>query len=267
MNQNFMSVIYLAGKFGIIIREHAERLIYTNKFSFISANRTFAKLVDIGYLKRIDRGKRKTDGYKLTNEGMKLYKYHFGEESKNYNSGDKLQHSIQIANFYGHIIDDIKNKYNIEEINLMEEKRLIFRPERQIKFENKDKIDIIIPDAFGMYKYTTDRVKVFYLEIENSERKSSYVASKTLNNYERYYMSIQWKKERWQIKGKELFPYILIVSYSDFKAKELIKEFKKKVKIDRIQNHYYFSDYKTLKDQGISGEVWRNINGDRVSLF
>lgn len=267
MNQNFMSIIYLAGKFGVIIREHAEHLIYTNKYSYISANRTFAKLVDNGLLKRIDRGKRKTDGYKLTNDGMKLYKYHFGEESKNYNSGDKLQHSIQIANFYGHIIDDIKNKYNIEEINLMKEKRLIFRPEKQIKFELKDNIEIIIPDAFLMYKYKSDRYKVCYLEIENSERKSSYVASKTLKNYERYYLSVQWKKEKWQIKGKEIFPYVLIVAYSDYKAKELIKEFKKKIKVEKIQNHYMFSDYKTLKEQGISGEVWKNINGDKITLF
>lgn len=266
MNQNFMSIIYLAGKFGIVIREHIESLVYTNKYSFISANRTLAKLErEFKLLKRIDRGKRKTDGYKLTNEGIKLYKKHFNEEPKNYNSGDKLQHSIQIVNFYIHIINDIKKKYNIEEINFMEEKRLLFKSERQLKFVNKDKIEIIIPDAFCMYKYSGNKVKVFYLEIENSERKSSYVASKTLNNYERYYLSAQWKKERWQIKNHEIFPQILIVSYSDFKCNQLIKEFKKKIKMENL--NYLFSDYKTLKEQGISGEVWKNIKGEKVSLF
>jgi hypothetical protein len=194
MNKNFMSVIYLAGKFGIIAREHAEKLIYRGKYGFISANRSFAKLVDTGYLKRIDRGKRKADAYKLTNEGIKLYKREFGEEPKNYNSGDKLQHSIQIVNFYIHIINDIKNKYNIEEINLMEEKRLLFKSERQLKFINKDKIEYIVPDAFCMYKYQGNKVKVFYLEIENSERNPAYVANKTLKNYERYFLSGQWMK-------------------------------------------------------------------------
>jgi hypothetical protein len=267
MNKNFDSIIFLAGKFGIVIREHVEQLIYTNKYSHISANRTLSKLVDSGILKRVDRGKRKTDGYKLTNQGIKYYKKNFNSEPKNYNSGDKLQHSIQIVNFYIHIINDIKKRYNIEEINLLEEKRLIMLPEKQLKFVNKDKIETIIPDSFIMYKYKSDRARVVYLEIENSERKAPYVAQKTLNNYERYYLSSQWKKERWQKKNAEIFPYILIVAYSEYKAKEIIKHFKNKIKLEQLRYNYYFSDYKILKEKGISGEVWKNIDGKLVSLF
>lgn len=266
LNKNFKSIIYLAGKFGIIIREHVESLIYTNKYSYISANRTLAKLVDSGYLKRIDRGKRKTDGYKLTNEGIKIYKKFFGE-AKNYNSGDKLQHSIQIVNFYIHMINDLKIRYNIEEINLMEERRLLFNSERRIRFNLKDKNEIIVPDAFFIYKYDSTRARVAFLEIENSERSPVYIAQKTLKNYEGYYSSGQWHKEKWQVKGRETFPYILIVTYSPYKTYQTIKQFEKKMKIKHLQNSYLFSDYKSLKENGISGTIWKNIKGQEVSLL
>lgn len=268
MNHNHMSIIFLAGKFGIVIREHVQSLIYTNTYNHISANRTLSKLVDLKLLKRIDRGKRKTDGYKLTKEGIKLYKKHFFEEPKNYNSGDKLQHSIQIVNFYIHMINDLKNRYNIEEINLMEEKRILFKSERQLKYVIKDKIEYIIPDAFAIYKTSSNRAKVFYLEIENSERSPLYVAKKTIKNYEEYYMSAQWKKEKWQNKEKQVFPLILIVSYSEFKARQLIKEFDKKLKIRNLQNLFLFTDYKSLKENGLSSNnIWKNIKGESVSLL
>lgn len=267
MNNNFLSIIYIAGKFGIAIREHIEDLIYTNKYSHISANRTLAKLVADKYLKIVDRGKRKTNGYKLTNDGIKIYKRYFGEDIKNYSSGDKLQHSIYIVNFYSHIINDIKKRYNIEEINLMEEKRLYFHSEKQIDFLIKDKKESIIPDAFFIYKYKNDRAKVCFLEIENSDRRANYIAQKTLNNYEKYYQSGKWKKELWQMKQGKIFPFILIVAYSEFKQKEIIKQFNSKIKLDFLKDNYYFSNYKELKDNGISGEVWRNINGEKVSLF
>jgi hypothetical protein len=267
MNNNFDGIIWLAGHFGIVIREHVEELIYRNKYSFISANRTLAKLESIGLLKRIDRGKRMTDGYKLTNEGIKYFKRHFGYEPKNYNSGDKLSHSIYILNFYVHIITDMRIKGLIQDdYNIIEERRkIVYRVQKQLKFAEKDNISIIEPDAFSIYKYKPGKARVFWLEIENSDRRANYVASKTLNNYEKYFLSGQWKKESWQPKDNKIFPYVLIVSYSEYKTKQLIKEFKKKQKIPSIP--YFFSDYKTLKDKGISGEVWYNIEGQRISIF
>lgn len=267
MNKNFETIIFLAGKFGIVIREHIQELVYTNKYSAISANRTLTKLVDGGYLKRIDRGKRKSDGYKLAKEGIKYYKKNFGKEPKNYNSGDKLQHSIQILSFYINMIDDLKIKYNIEEIEITEEKRVFFQSEKQLKYNDKDKVASLIPDAFSIYRYKPDRARVFYLEIENSNRNPAFVAKKTLDNYEKYYISKQWTKESWQRKDKKIFPYILIVSYSEYKSKELIRNFKKKIKVDKLENNYYFTDYKTIKENGISGDIWRNINNELVSLF
>jgi hypothetical protein len=155
-----------------------------------------------------------------------------------------------------------------DDYNIIEEKRkIVFRVQKQLKFVEKDKVSIIEPDAFSIYKYKENRARVFWLEIENSERRSAFVAQKTLNNYERYYLSGQWKKESWQPKNNEIFPYILIVAYSDFKAKELIKEFKRKIKIEKIQSNYYFSSYPILKANGISGETWYNIKGEKVSLF
>lgn len=268
MNQNFDGIVWLAGHFGIVIREHVESLIYRNKYSYISANRTLAKLErEEKLLKRVDRGKRKTDGYKLTHEGIKYFKKQFGYEPKNYNSGDKLSHSINILSFYVHIINDMREKGLINhDYNIIEEKRkIVFRVQKQLKFVVKDNINVIEPDAFGIYRFKENRARVFWLEIENSERNVSYVARKTLNNYERYYLSGQWMKETWQPKSSKVFPYILIVSYSEFKTKQLIKEFKKKLKVEAI--HYFFSDYKTLKENGISGEVWQTIEGKTANLF
>lgn len=269
MNQNFEGIIFLAGHFGIVIREQVEELIYRNKYSQVSANRTLSKLVSEGYLKRVDRGKRKTDGYKLTTQGIKYFKKNYGYEPKNYNSGDKLSHSIQILNFYAHIFNDMIKKGLIErEYNIIEEKRkIVFQVQKQLKFVEKDKIAIVEPDAFSIYRYKKDRAKVFFLEIENSERNPSYVAQKTLNNYERYYLSGQWTKEPWQRKDGKIFPYILIIAYSDYKAKELIKHFNKKLKLEQIKGNYYFTDYKTLKENGIGGSNWYNINNEKVSLF
>jgi DNA-binding PadR family transcriptional regulator len=267
MNSNFDGIIWLSGHFGIVIREQVEALIYRNKYSFISANRTLAKLEATGLLKRVDRGKRKTDGYKLTNEGIKYFKQNFNYEPKNYNSGDKLSHSISILNFYVHIINDMKRKCFIQsDYNIIEERRkLVFQVQKQLKFVEKENVSIIEPDAFCIYKYKSDRV--FYLEIENSERNATYVANKTLKNYERYYLSGQWMKEPWQPKDNKIYPYILIVAYSEFKVKQLIKEFKKKIKVEKLKYNYYFSDYKTLKENGISGKVWKNINGELVLIF
>lgn len=270
MNQNFDGIIWLCGHFGIVIREQVEELIYRNKYSFISANRTLSKLeTSLKLLKRIDRGKRKTDGYKLTNDGIKYFKQKFNYEPKNYNSGDKLSHSISILNFYVHIIDDMKIKGLIHnDYNIIEEKRkIVFQVQKQLKFVVKEDINIIEPDAFLIYRFKNNRARVCYLEIENSERKVTYVAQKTLKNYERYFLSGQWMNESWQPKDNKIFPYILIVAYSDFKTKQLIKEFKKKIKVEKIQNNYCFSDYKTLKEHGISGEVWKNIKGESVSIF
>jgi hypothetical protein len=270
MNPNFDGIVWLAGHFGIVIREQVEELIYRNKYSFISANRTLSKLEkELRLLKRVDRGKRKTDGYKLTNDGAKYFRRHFGYEPKMYNSGDKLNHSINILNFYVHIINDMKIKGLIQnEYNIIEEKRkIVYRVQKQLKFvDKKDNIKIVEPDAFLIYyRFQGNRARICWVEIENSERKAVYVAKKTLDNYENYFLSGEWKKESWQPKAVKVFPYILIVAYSDFKARELIKEFKKRQKIEHIQ--YFFSDYRTLKENGISGEVWKNINGQKISIF
>lgn len=270
MNDNFDSIIWLAGHFGIVIREQVEELVYRNKFSHISANRTLSKLdTSMKLLKRIDRGKRKTNGYKLSHEGVKYFRSKFGYEPKFYNSGDKLSHSIQILNFYVHIINDMMKKSLIkDDYNIIEEKRkIVFNVQKQLEFNDKDKVAVIEPDAFSIYRYRNDRARVFWLEIENSERKANYVAQKTLNNYERYFLSGQWTKESWQRKDGKIFPYILIVAYSEFKAKELIRHFKKKIKIEQLKDNYYFSDYRTLKENGISGEVWYNMDNKKVSLF
>jgi hypothetical protein len=269
MNTNFKGIIWIAGHFGIIIREQVEEFVYRNKYSQVSANRTLAKLEMQNLLKRIDRGKRKTDGYKLTNNGIKYFKKEFGYEPKNYNSGDKLNHSISILNFYGHIIRDMVLKKKIQnDYNIIEEKnKLVFSVQRQLKYTLGDDIKIIEPDAFGMYKYKDKKARVFWLEIENSDRKAQYVAKKTLDNYENYYKSGYWKREKWQMKDKKVFPYILIVAYSEYKAKELIEHFKKKIKIEELKHNYYFSDYKSLKEKGISEDIWYNINKQKVSIF
>lgn len=266
MHKNFKSIIWIAGHFGIIGREHAEKLIYKGKYGYISANRTFAKLErEYRILKRIDRGKRKADAYKLTHNGIKKFRKLYGYEPKNYNSGDKLSHSVQIVNFYIHLVNHmghmgrLKKDYDI----INERKNIFFNVQKEIKYIIRDKVFSFIPDAFCIYRYKKNMGKVFYLEIENSNRVASYVSSKTIKNYEMFYQSGKWKNEKWQPKNK-VFPYILITCYSDFKALELIKHFKKNMKINLP---YYFSDYKTLKENGIYGKVWYNIDGSRVSLF
>lgn len=259
MNDNFKKVIWVAGHFGIIIREHAERLIYNNKYSSISANRTFAKLELMGYLKRIDRGKRKTDGYKLTPTGIKEFRRIYGYDPKVFNSGDKLNHAIQIVNFYCHIKDDMKKRYIIEESRLQS-----FKVQKSLDFVKEGKKKTVIPDAFGIYKYGEKKGIAFYLEIENSERRANYVAKKTIENYEDYYLSAQWKSEEWQPKERKIFPPVLIVAYSDYKAKEFIRHFQKK---RGINLNYYFTDYNSLKEKGISEPIWYNINNERISIL
>lgn len=262
MNKNFENIIWFCGHFGVMIREHAEKLIYRGKYGYISANRTLSKLEkEYGYLKRIDRGKRKTDGYKLTNKGVSYFKKHFGYEPKVFNSGDKLMHSIQIANFYTYLWQDYNNRYDkknhiiIEEINFKVQKPL------QFKFENKEKV--IIPDAFCIYRYLNNRGIAFFLEIENSNRNSANIANKTIKNYEGYFISEKWKYEKWQPKNKKIFPLVLIVTYSDWKMRELIRHFNKK---RQIKINYLFKDYKSLKEEGISG-YWTNLNNEKIKLI
>lgn len=256
MNDRFNGIIFLAGKFGIVIREHVQTLVYTNKYSEISANRTLSKLErEHGYLKRIDRGKRKTDGYVLSYKGIKYFRELFGEEPKVFSSGDKLSHSIHILNFYCHIINDmIQRKIINEDINIIEDSnKIMFDVHKHVKCNDKD----IIMDGFGIYRYKNPGGIVFILEIENSNRTSSLIANKTIKNYEGYFFSKEWQKEPWQNKDRLIFPPVLIVTYSDKKVNELIKWFNKKSKVNI---KYYFTSYKKLEEQGISGEIWKDTN-------
>jgi hypothetical protein len=260
MHNNFKKIIYLAGHFGIIIREHAEKLVYTGTYGHISANNTFAKLErEYGLLKRIDRGKRKTDGYRLTNDGVKQFKSLFGYEPKVYSSGDKLSHSIQILNFYSEVYNDAVKRDLISDHNIIEEKRIIhFNVQREISFYHKGKEQVMIPDGFCIYRYAQTKGTVFYLEIENSDQKASLVANKTVSNYEGYFLSGKWKTESWQPKEIKLFPPILIVTYSEFKQKEFIRWFNTKVSGDI---KYYFTNYNELQKNGFSGNIWQTLDG------
>lgn len=266
-NDNFKSIIWLAGYFGIVIREHVEQLVYRNKYSHISSNRTLSKLEkEYRFLKRIDRGKRKSNGFKLTHDGVKEYRRLFGEEPKIYNSGDKLSHAIQVLNFYVHIINDMRYRGLLKDdyIIIEEKEKILYDVQKKLKFMQKDKEKIVIPDSFIIYRYMENRGIVGFLEIENSDRKAHYVASKTINNYEGYYLSGKWKKEPWQPKNTKIFPPVLVVCYSEYKVKEFIRQFSKKRKIDLA---YYFTDYKSLKSEGLSGNIWFNITGERFSLL
>lgn len=266
VNDNFKSILWVSGSFGIIGREHAEELIYTGKYGKISANTTFSKLErEYRYLKRIDRGKRKPDAYVLTKNGAKEYKRLFGEEAKIFKSGDKLSHSIQILNFYSHVMKDMLRRNLIKKINIIEDKnKLIFNVHEPEQFIRNNKNKIIISDAFCIYKYQRNKAKAFILEIENSDRRSNSIASKTIENYEGYYLSKKWMNKRWQPKDVKVFPMILVVAYSNWKMNELIKQFQVKTKIDL---KYYFSSYEILNKEGISGKAWFDINKNNISIF
>jgi hypothetical protein len=266
MHNNFKKIIYLAGHFGIIIREHAEQLVYTGSYGHISANTTFAKLErEYGLLKRIDRGKRKTDGYKLTHDGVKQFRSLFGYEPKFFSSGDKLSHSIQILNFYSEIHRNAIKRGLISDDNIIEEKRIInFYVQREIDFNHKGKDRRIIPDGFCLYRHSKDRGIVFYLEIENSDQKSSLVANKTVDNYESYYNSGKWRMDKWQPSAIKIFPPVLIVTFSDWKLKEFVRFFKKNATLD-IQ--YYFTTYSKLQEQGFEGEIWERLDGIKRRLL
>lgn len=155
-----------------------------------------------------------------------------------------------------------------DESNIIEESRKIhFNVQKELKYMEKNKDVSFIPDAFSIYRANDNKWKVFYLEIENSDRRSPFIAQKTLKNYEGYFLSGKWKKEKWQNPDRKVFPYIIIISYSDYKTKELIKQFNRKIKIPQLERFYLFSDYKTLNEQGISGEVWSKLNGKKVSFL
>jgi hypothetical protein len=269
-HSNFQSIIYLAGFFGIVIREQIQSLVYHGRYNNVSANLTLSKLEkQHGLLKRIDRGKRKTDGYKLTEAGIKCYRELFGAEPKNYSSGDKLSHSIQIGNFYCYLMDDMLHRGIIQnEIDIMKDHKLIkFDVQKQIKFMGDKDIVDFIPDAFVFYRYDIQNRKAmpFFLEIENSDRRANSIAVKTIKNYEGYFISRLWEKERWQpAQGRKFFPRILIVTYSEHKMIELIRWFKKKA---RLNLPYIFANYQDLKEHGISGEVWHDIEFNKLRIF
>lgn len=268
MNNNFDSVVWIAGHFGICIREHVEELVYRNKYSQVSANRTLAKLVnEYKYLKRIDRGKMKTNGYKLTPNGVKRFRELFGYEPKVYNSGDKLSHSIKLVDFYVNLIrDNMKRGLIKDDFNLIEESRKFpFQTEKQIKFFQGNKDKVITPDAFCIYRYAEKRGKIFHLEIENSDRRVPTIANKILSNYESYFLSSAWKKEKWQSKDKKHFPPILVVTYSEHKARQIMTYMANKAKTEFIK--YYFSDYISLDKEGFGGKIWYNMNGEKVTLI
>lgn len=266
MHNNFKKILYLTGHFGIIIREHAEKLVYTGAYGHISANTTFAKMErEYGLLKRIDRGKRKTDGYRLTYDGIKQFKSIFGYEPKVYSSGDKLDHNIQILNFYSEIYNDALKRDLISESLYNEEKKIIsFDVQREIQFNDNNKDRTIIPDSFCIYRFSKNRGIVFYLEIENSDQKSSLVAIKKINNYESYYDSGKWKLEKWQPAAIKIFPPVLVITYSEWKMKELIKWFKRK---SVINIKYYFTTYQSLQENGFSNNYWIDINNNAIKLI
>ncbi len=264
MHSNFVSILFLTGKFGAIKRETVESLVYTNKYSSVSANRTLAKMTnEYRLLKRLDRGKRKTDGYCLTHNGIKEYRRLFGLEPKVFSSLDKLSHSLKIGDFYCQLVSDMINR-NLIDRYIIEEKKLTLIPHRQIDFMYKNKEKSVVSDAFCIYRYTDKKGIVFNLEIENSDRKSATIAKKTLDNYEGYFISEKWKDEKWQPKNTKIFPPTLIVAYSDFKAKEIMRWIRNKKKIDLS---YYFTDYYSLEKHGFSAPIWYNIEGDKISII
>lgn len=268
MNPNFESIIFICGHFGACIRENIEALVYRNKYSHISANRTLAKLEADGLLKRMDRGKYKTNAYKLTPKGVKLFVNMYGYEPKQYSSSDKLMHSIQILNLYTHLIRDSVNKGLIkDDYNIIEERyKLPFVVQKTIKFIKEGKEKEIIPDALVKYKFEENKSRIFFVEIENSNRKTPWVANKTLGNYESFYITGAWKSAQWNT-GKEvkLYPPVVVIAYSEFKAKELQREFNKKKKTDFIK--YYFTDYMSLKNNNFSDKIFYNINGEKCSFL
>lgn len=267
MNNNFKSIIFLAGHFGVVIREHIEQLVYRNKYGKISANVTLSKLEkQYNMLKRIDRGKRKSDAYRLTNEGIKYFRHLFGYEPKVFNSGDKLSHSIHILNFYCTLIKDMLQRRILnDKINIIEDSRKIrFDVHKYVRFMGNKTEKEIIMDSFVMYRYSEKRGIVFHLEIENSDRRSSLIAQKTVENYEEYFKSKIWEMEYWQPKNTKIFPPILIVTYSEHKMEELIRWIRKKMSIEL---RYYFITYKLLQEKGISGEVWKDINNNKIRLL
>lgn len=266
MNKNFQSILWITGHFGCISRESVQSLVYRGEFNQISANRTLAKLVnEHRLLKRIIRGRGKTDAYKLSGEGIKFFKRNFGYEPKVFSSLDKLSHSLQILNFYIVIIKDMINRKLIKDdyIIIEEKNKINFLVHKNLEFVEKDKIKLVISDGFCIYRYSNKGI-VFYLEIENSDRTSSNIAIKTIKNYEGYYKSAKWMQEEWQPKGNKIFPPILIVCFSEWKVNDLIRNFNKRI---NLPINYFFTDYNSLEKQGFSGPIWSNINGEKMFLI
>jgi hypothetical protein len=266
MHDNFKRLIWLSGHFGIVVREHAEQLVYRGDYGRISANNTFAKLErEYNIFKRVDRGKKKTDGYKLTNLGVRKFRSLFGYEPKVYNSGDKLSHAIKILDFYIFILQDAFKRGLIQDIYINEENNIVdFYVHRQIDMFYKGRDQSLISDGFGIYKYSENKGFVFCLEIENSDRTSSYIAKKLINNYEGYYHSRKWFNEDWQRKNIKAFPPVLVVVFSEWKMKELIRYF---ITNMSINIHYYFTTYSLLSENGISEQIWKNVDGEYIKIL
>lgn len=266
MHDNFKRILWICGHFGVIIREHAEALVYTGAYGRISANNTFAKLErEYGYLKRLDRGKRKSDAYRLTQAGVGEFRRLFGYEPKVFVSLDKIMHSVQVVNFYTELFRDSKSRQILDQISINEDKNIInFNVQRGLSFVHKNKDVEVIPDGFCIYKYEPKRAVAFFLEIENSNRKSSAIATKTITNYEGYYLSNKWRSEPWQPQNTKIFPMILMVVYSEWKMRELIRHFKAKKSINL---KYYFTYYKLIEDKGFSSDIWYNIEGEKHKIL
>ncbi|OAB31738.1 hypothetical protein PMSD_18300 [Paenibacillus macquariensis subsp. defensor] len=115
---------------------------------------------------------------------------YFPYESKMKKDSQKINHFLEIAQFYREV-------------------RAISAP-KVFDVEPKYGSNFMEPDAFMIWKNTP-----FFVEIQRTIYTDKIMKAK-LDRYEQYYNSDEWTREPWQTKDKKFFPNVWIIGVGKY---------------------------------------------------
>lgn len=203
--------------------------------------------------------------YILDTVGAKVLAQKLGFNMENI----KFKKLTYVGQNYGHTLKIIDFKAMLHLLNKQlgtgEIIRFQIEHAARIKYRTHDgKKGELIPDAFCIYKYTSDRVKLFYLEIDNATESIEVLQSK-IRRYVECYKSNAWRETDWGIIGA--FPAVIIVLHNEERA--LIKyarSLKSNVRfLFTTYDQFFSTEEKTyVNAQGKTRKVLQKIN---VNLF
>jgi hypothetical protein len=134
------------------------------------------------------------------------------------------QHTLKIYDFKAMLnvlnrqLGVVKDKGGNEEGTIGEIIRWWTEHEGMIEFRTSNgKRGEIIPDAFCIYKYTANnRLKLFFLEIDNATMDLEEQLKPKIRRYLECYRSGAWKEKKWaRFLPENVFPAVLIVMHSE----------------------------------------------------